>query len=121
MVTKANKAKTKAKNNDKTIRYSIWELWSKDLSSGAIAEQLKIDAITVLKAVKLFERAKRMSEKESKNDFFIPKQVEVEKTLFEKISEKHSHSNQFVLISTDYRVHHAYYNMINRKNIDIPM
>lgn len=118
MVTKTKKPKT---TTDKTIRYDIWQLWGKDLSSGAIAEQLNIDAITVLKAVKLFERAKRMSMLESKKQFYVPTVIEKEKTLFEKISENHSCSNQFVLISTDYRVHHAYYNMINRKNIDIPM
>lgn len=118
MVTKSKKPKT---TTDKTIRYDIWELWSKDLSSGAIAEKLNIDVITVLKAVKLFERSKRMSILESKKQFYVPPVIEKEKTLFEKICENHSCSNQFVLISTDYRVHHAYYNMINRKNIDIPM
>lgn len=118
MVAKAKKPKT---TTDKTIRYDIWELWNKDLSSGAIAEKLNIDVIAVLKAVKLFERAKRMSVLESKKQFYVPPVVEKGKTLFEKISENHSCSNQFVLISTDYRVHHAYYNMISRKNIDIPM
>ena len=121
MVSKTKKAKTKAKYADKTIRYSIWELWSKDLSSCAISKKLNIDAITVLKVVKMLDRAKRMSILDSKRQFVVSKQVEIEKTLFEKISEKQSNANTFVLISNDYKVHHAYYNMINRQNIDLPM
>jgi len=109
------------KAKSKTLRYDVWKLWKEDLGSKQIAQKLNAELMDVLKITNQLDRSKRVIKLEAKKVFFVPPVIEPEPTLFEKISQQNSNSNQFVLITNDYKVVHAYHNMLNRRNVDIPM
>lgn len=109
------------KAKSKTLRHDVWVLWKQDLGSGVIAKQLGVDLVDVLKITTQLDRSTRSISLEQKRLNKIQPVIEPELTIFEKISNSHSNSNQFVLLTDNYKVVQAYHNMVNRRNIDIPM
>ena len=109
------------KAKSKTLRHDVWKLWKEDLGSKQIAEKLDADLMDVLRITNQLDRSKRVIRLEAKRTFYVPPVIEIEPTLFEKLSQQNSNSNQFVLLTNDYKVVQAYHNMVNRKNMDIPM
>lgn len=111
-----------AKVQPKTLRHQVWVLWDNGCENDLIAERLSMKLDAVKKITKNFDGSKRMHElKERTQRYYVPEVQSTEKTLFEKISENVSFSNQFVLLTNNPYVQNAYHNMVTRKNVDIPM
>ena len=106
----------------RTKRFEVWEMYCKKIAPAVVADKLQVKFAYVNKLYERWDGTRRMDVlKEKSKIYSVPNTEEVEKTLFEVLSEKKSFENSFVLLTNNYKVQEAYHKMLHNHNSDLPL
>lgn len=105
----------------KTIRFDAWKLYKEGKSIGEIADMLDAKFCHIHKLVTRWKGTERMEKIKERQETYYAPEEEDKKTLLEKISERESFANSFVLLTNNYKVQEAYHKMLHNHNSDLPL